>query len=157
MKTTLLLSALLLSACHHAAPPPPPAHFGAALSDRPATPVSALLADPQKFDDKDVKIAGKVGAVCQRKGCWMTVGTGEPGAPTVRVRFKDYGFFVPTDCMGRRAVIEGHFKLGTLPVAEAQHYADDAARAGAPPQKITQPQPVLAMMATGVDLDSAAR
>jgi len=111
-----------------------------------------VLADPKKFDDQDIKLTGTVGGVCQQKGCWMTIGTGEPGAASVRVRFKDYGFFVPKDCLGKTAVVEGHFKLTTLSVAEAQHYADDAAKAGATPKKVAAPQATLALMATGVEL-----
>ena len=129
-----------------------PAKFGAPLSAQPAISAQTLLADPKKFDDKDIKLTGQVGGVCQSKGCWMTIGTGEPGAASVRVRFKDYAFFVPKDCLGKTAVVEGHFKLTTLSVAEAQHYESDAAKAGATPKKIVAPQATFALMATGVEL-----
>ncbi|HRI51095.1 MAG TPA: DUF4920 domain-containing protein, partial [Pseudomonadota bacterium] len=124
----------------------------APLSAAPALTAQAVLADPKQYDDKDIKLTGQVSGVCQNKGCWMTIGTGEPGAASIRVRFKDYAFFVPRDCIGKTAVVEGRFKLTTLSVAEAQHYADDAAKAGAAPKKITAPQATLAMMATGVEL-----
>lgn len=173
MRTTLVLTVSLLSlmaACSRgesllvpaasAAPPAPvaaakaavPAKFGAPLSAKPVLTAQAVLADPKKYDDQDIKLTGQVGGVCQQKGCWMTIGTGEPGAASIRVRFKDYAFFVPRDCIGKTAVVEGRFKLTTLSVAEAQHYADDAAKAGAAPKKITAPQATLAMMATGVEL-----
>jgi hypothetical protein len=129
-----------------------PTRFGAPLSAEPAISAKDLLADPKKYDGKDIKLTGQVSGVCQNKGCWMTIGTGEPGGTTVRVRFKDYAFFVPKDCMGKTAVVQGHFKLTTLSVAEAQHYADDAAKAGAAPTKVTAPQATLALMATGVEL-----
>jgi hypothetical protein len=129
-----------------------PARFGAPVSAGPALTAQNLLADPKKFDDQDIKLTGQVSGVCQNKGCWMTIGTGEPGAATVRVRFKDYGFFVPKDCMGKTAVVQGHFKMTTLSVAEAQHYADDAARAGAAPARVSAPQASLSLMATGVEL-----
>jgi len=129
-----------------------PAKFGTPLSAAPALSAQTVLADPKKFDDKDIKLTGQVSGVCQSKGCWMTIGTGEPGATSVRVRFKDYGFFVPKDCMGKTAVVEGHFKMTTLSVAEAQHYADDAAKAGATAKKVAAPQATLALMATGVEL-----
>jgi hypothetical protein len=128
------------------------ARFGAPLSAAPVVTAQALLADPAKFDDKDVKVMGQVSAACQRKGCWMTIGSGEPGQPTVRVSFKDYGFFVPKDCMGKMATVEGHFKTTTMSVAEAQHYADDAAKSGTAAQKVAAPQRTLAMVATGVEL-----
>jgi hypothetical protein len=111
-----------------------------------------VLSEPDKYDDKDVKLTGRVSAACQKKGCWMTIGSGEPGQPTVRVSFKDYGFFVPKDCMGKTAVVEGHFKVTTMSVAEAQHYANDAAKAGASPEKVAAPQKSLSLVATGVEL-----
>lgn len=126
--------------------------FGAPLSAAPTVAVSAVLADAKKYDDKDVKVTGTVSAACQKKGCWMTIGTGEAGAQTVRVSFKDYGFFVPKDCLGKKAVVEGHFKVSTMSVAEAQHYAEDAAKEGAPVKKVTEPQKTYALVATGVEL-----
>lgn len=140
-------------AANKAAPPSTaPGRFGAPLSDKPAMDAGALLAQTGKWDDKDVKVKGQVGAVCQRKGCWMTLGTGEPGQKTVRVSFKDYGFFVPTDCVGKQAVVEGHFKVTTMSQAEAQHHADDAAAAGGKAKKVDGPQQTLALVATGVEL-----
>jgi len=126
--------------------------FGAALSAAPVVAVSAVMADAGKYDDKDVKVSGTVSAACQKKGCWMTIGSGEAGSQTVRVSFKDYGFFVPKDCLGKKAVVEGHFKVTTMSVAEAQHYAEDAAKEGAPVKKVTEPQKTYALVATGVEL-----
>lgn len=137
-----------------AATPPSnaPGQFGAALSAAKALPAQTVIADAAKYDDKDVKITGQVSAACQRKGCWMTIGGGEPGEKRVRVSFKDYGFFVPTDCTGKTAIVEGHFKVKTMSVAAAQHLAEDAAKAGAPVQKVTAPQQEYSLVATGVQL-----
>ena len=135
-----------------AAPAAAVGKFGAPLSAGPTMTAATLLADAGKFDDKDVKVSGTVSGACQKKGCWMTIGTGEAGAQTVRVSFKDYGFFVPKDCLGKKAVVEGHFKVTTMSVAEAQHYAEDAAKEGAPVKKVTEPQKTYAMVATGVEL-----
>ncbi len=112
----------------------------------------AVLADPARYDGKDIKVSGRVNAACQNRGCWMTLGNGEPGQPTMRVSFKDYGFFVPKDCVGKTALVEGRFKVTTMSVAEAQHYADDAAKVGESPQKVTAPQRSLSLVATGVEL-----
>ncbi len=127
--------------------------FGAPVSAAgPVLAATAVLADSSKYDDKDLKLTGTVSGACQKKGCWMTLGGGEPGAQTIRVTFKDYGFFVPKDCLGKKAVVEGHFKVTTMSVAEAQHYAEDAAKEGAPVKKVTEPQKTYAMVATGVEL-----
>lgn len=141
------------AAAQKAAPPETaPGHFGAPLSDKAAVAASAVLADPAKYDGQELKLTGQVGGVCQKKGCWMTIGGGEPGAPTVRVSFKDYGFFVPVDSMGKQATVEGRFQVKTISQGEAQHYADDARKAGAPKQVVDAPQRTLALVATGVEL-----
>lgn len=132
---------------------PTPNHFGAALSAAPAIDCQTVLSDAKKYDDKDIKLSGRVSGVCQSKGCWMKLTTNEPGAPSVRVSFKDYGFFVPRDSMGKTAVVEGRFKVKTLSVAEAQHFADDATKAGqAPAKKVTEPQQEYSIVATGVEM-----
>ena len=82
----------------------------------------------------------------------MTIGTGEPGQPTVRVTFKDKAFTVPIDCAGKTAVVEGKVTVATTSATEAQNDADDAILAGAAPKKITAAQRSLAMVASGVEL-----
>lgn len=140
-------------AAQPAAATPGTGKFGAPVSAAgPVLAATAVLADSSKYDDKDLKLTGTVSGACQKKGCWMTLGGGEPGAQTIRVTFKDYGFFVPKDCLGKKAVVEGHFKVTTMSVAEAQHYAEDAAKEGAPVKKVTEPQKTYAMVATGVEL-----
>jgi hypothetical protein len=41
---------------------------------------------------------------------------------------KDYGFFVPLDCDGKRAIVEGVFSVTILGEKMAKHYADDAGK-----------------------------
>ena len=129
-----------------------PGTFGAPLSAGAAIAAQDVIADPLKYNDKDIKVTGKVSGVCQKKGCWMTLSTGDPQGQSVRISFKDYGFFVPKDCMGKTATVEGHFAAKTLSVAEAQHYAEDAVKEGETARKVTAPQHTLALVATGVQI-----
>jgi len=151
-----LLCAVLVSSCSQDRRPPVagPAEtsFGAALS--PAAPVdlASVVAAPRDFDGKTVKVSGTVGAVCQKKGCWMTLAAPAADGPRVRVTFRDYGFFVPKDLSGRRVVAEGTFHVKTLPRAEAQHYADDEAAAGKPSRQVPGDELELSLVASGVQL-----
>jgi hypothetical protein len=72
------------------------------------------------------KVEGTIETVCQKKGCWFSL-TADGVDNPVRVRMKDYAFFVPRNTGGAHAVVEGTLKKRTIPKAEAQHYADDAA------------------------------
>lgn len=73
------------------------------------------------------KVSGNITEVCQKKGCFMVLTQGEHHA---RVKFKDYGFFVPKDSAGRKAVIFGELISATLTAEQANHFESDAGRVG---------------------------
>jgi hypothetical protein len=132
------------------APPAGPELFGAPLSAAPAVPLDAVLAAPEKYAAAPVKIAARVARVCKKKGCWMTL-AGEKGEPDpmVRVTFKDYGFFIPTDAEGARVTLEGVVSVSEETEAVSKHYAEDE---GKDPATITGPRKKIAIEATGVEL-----
>jgi hypothetical protein len=78
--------------------------FGAAITETASTPLNSLVQDPTRFADKTVRTEGMVTAVCQSKGCWMQL-SDETGV--AHVKFAGYGFFVPKDASGHRAVVQG--------------------------------------------------
>ncbi|MEM6767781.1 MAG: DUF4920 domain-containing protein, partial [Bacteroidota bacterium] len=53
--------------------------------------VPMLVAEGQEL--ASLKLSGEVDACCQAKGCWMSMTL--PDGKSMRVTFKDYGFFVP--------------------------------------------------------------
>ena len=94
------------------------------------------------------KVEGTVQEVCQMKGCWMTMDLGNE--QSMRITFKDYGFFVPKNASGRKAVIQGELKKEITPVATLRHYAKDAGKSQAEIDAITEPQTELVFVAEGV-------
>lgn len=124
------------------------AQFGGAVAAAPATPVGDLLAAADKFDGKTLVVEGQVTEVCQNKGCWMTL---KHEGREMRVKFKDYGFFVPKDSAGKTARMEGVFQIEMVPVDEARHYLEDAGR-HEEAAKITDPVASFTFMASGVQL-----
>src|SRR5688572_15806653 len=52
-----------------------------------------------------IKLIGQVDAICQKKGCWMDLKKSD--SSTIRVTFKDYGFFMPKDGAGKTAIVRG--------------------------------------------------
>src|SRR5512144_810302 len=94
--------------------------FGAPLGRSEKVALADLVKSPDAWKGKTVRTEGTVAAVCQEKGCWMTLKSGDA---SVRVRFKDYGFFVPKDCAGAAATLEGVFEVKTVPERTAKHYA----------------------------------
>ena len=110
-----------------------------------ATNINAEMAN----EDADIiKVKGTVQEVCQVKGCWLTMDLG--GDQSMRVTFKDYGFFVPTDCSGKTAVIEGQLTKETISVATLKHFAKDAGKSEKEIASITEPLQELVFVADGV-------
>jgi hypothetical protein len=123
-------------------------HFGKKISEKGAVAAAAL---PDHMGAKEVvktKVSGTVESVCQAKGCWMKVKM--DNGESMRVTFKDYGFFVPKDIAGKTVVFEGEAKKSVTPVAELRHYAEDAGKSKEEIAKITEPKHELAFVADGV-------
>ncbi|EAY24336.1 hypothetical protein M23134_05962 [Microscilla marina ATCC 23134] len=128
--------------------------FGKKITTEKAQNASSLytiLATKEKSGK--VKLKGEVLAVCKKKGCWMKMDMGDKN-DKLFIRFKDYGFFVPKDCDGKTAVIEGVAKKETITVAQLRHYAQDAGKSKKEIEAINQPQKKYTFEATGVILMS---
>ena len=94
------------------------------------------------------KISGTILETCPKKGCWMSMAT---NTDTVFVRFRNYGFFVPTNGVeGKTAIIEGDLFVDTISVRMLRHYAKDAGKSKQEIEKITEPELGLSFTADGV-------
>jgi hypothetical protein len=98
---------------------------GAPVPAGQALAVAQILARADEYAGKTVLVEGKVRAACRKRGCWMELGA-EAG-PRCRVRFKDYGFFVPTDAAGADARLSGEVKVRTLAPDEVAHLEGEGA------------------------------
>lgn len=132
-------------------------HFGApfAIEDDPVD-LAALLAtvaDKEEFEsDEPVKVSAQIHQVCQKKGCWFTLATEEVEVP-VRVRMKDYGFFVSRNTEGADAIVEGTLARTTISEEMAQHYAEDVAEhTGEEPEQVEGEQDTFEFTATAISL-----
>ena len=122
--------------------------FGKEISKDGAINTDELVKQLEGRDEVNAKVEGKVLEVCQMKGCWMKMEL--PEGETMRVKFKDYAFFVPMDIAGKSAVIQGKAIRVTTPVDELKHYAEDAGASEEEINKITEPRTELAFEAEGV-------
>lgn len=99
---------------------------GAEIGDSPRVDLEAALAAPEQHVGRSVIVEGKVDKVCPVKGCWLEL---MPADETrgVRVKFKDYGFFVPKDSMGWTARLEGEFVREKLSRRQVDHLVGEGA------------------------------
>jgi len=125
--------------------------YGAKISKDGAIDVKQLPEKMKNEKELFVKIQGDVVAACQVKGCWMTADLGN--GKSMRIRFKDYGFFVPKDSGGKKFYAQGVASWNETSVAELQHYAEDAGKSKAEIEKITEPARELVFLAEGVLLE----
>lgn len=125
--------------------------FGAAITKDGAILTKELPALMANENSKEVKIHGQIAAVCQVKGCWMTTELGN--GQNMRIRFKDYGFFVPKDADGKHFFAKGVASWHTTTVEELRHYAEDAGKSKEEIEKITQPKKELVFLAEGVIIE----
>ncbi|MBP2671354.1 MAG: hypothetical protein H6Q85_1420, partial [candidate division NC10 bacterium] len=45
--------------------------YGKKVTVKEVTPIADILANPKKYEGKQVLVEGKVGDVCKKMGCWM--------------------------------------------------------------------------------------
>ncbi len=128
-----------------------PSSFGEEIEVEEVTSSAELLDKLEQEDTlRDIVIAGKIESVCKKKGCWMNVQLNEDNK--VFVKFKDYGFFVPLDADGSKAVLQGNAYKETVSVEELQHYAEDDGKSEEEIAAITEPETKYLFMASGVIL-----
>lgn len=125
------------------------ANYGAGVAaDADILPYPEFLKALEEQDSLTAAVSGKVVEVCQNKGCWMAIASTDGTEMTVR--FKDYGFFMPKNLSGNEVVVEGTAKRVVVPVADLQHYAEDAGKSKEEIAAITEPEEELEFTATGV-------
>lgn len=122
--------------------------FGDTITMDGAVPADQLVSKLSGKDSLNIKVTGTIEEVCQKKGCWMNINIGN--GQSMRVRFKDYAFFVPKDAAGKTMFIEGYAYNDTISVAEQKHYAEDAGQSKEEIAKITQPEISISFEANGV-------
>jgi hypothetical protein len=121
--------------------------YGLGTTVEGSIPVNELAKklDQDKFKGK---ITGKVVEVCQEKGCWMKLE--QANGEKLMVKFKDYGFFMPKDIVGKEVVLEGEASIKEVSVKQLQHYAKDAGKSDEEISKIKHPKKETQFVAAGV-------
>ena len=96
--------------------------FGKPLKGLPVASLEAVLANPEP--GKAVRLEGTIGAVCQNKGCWLSL---KQGPRSVHVTFQGYSFFVPKDVSGQPVALEGKVVVKEPKPSEIEHLKQEGA------------------------------
>ncbi|MDB4061221.1 DUF4920 domain-containing protein [Vicingaceae bacterium] len=126
----------------------PEGHFGKIIEAEGAKFVDEFTTLMDGKDSLNVKIQAVAADVCQNKGCWMKVETADGN--TMRIKFKDYGFFVPMDITGKNVIFEGVAYRDTTSVEDLKHYAMDGGQSEEEINAIMEPKISTSFLAEGV-------
>ncbi|RZV38061.1 MAG: DUF4920 domain-containing protein [Chromatiales bacterium] len=97
--------------------------FGSPLDDAvPTVSLEQIAGDGERFVGRSVRVEARVSEVCQKKGCFFIA---QAGSSIVRVSFRDYAFFVPTDISGKRVMFVGEVVAKEITPEAAEHFAED--------------------------------
>ena len=93
---------------------------GADIGPSSIVKLEEALQDLDRYTEQTVILEGTVNKVCAVKGCWMEL-VPDNASQGIRITFKDYAFFVPTDSTGYNARLEGLFEQNIFSKAAADH------------------------------------
>ena len=125
--------------------------FGAGVTLIDTVAVDAILADPNAYKGKTVRVEGMVTDVCPKRGCWFELAGSAPGQ---KLKFKvtDGDMVFPMDAKGKVAIAQGEVSVRELTLEETKHHAEYEAKEygkAYDPASITTPKIVVRIDGTG--------
>ena len=101
-----LLALALLATCPFLAGEP--IVHGDGVSDAATLSLAELLADPEVWVGKKVKVEGRITDVCPKMGCWIDIASGDR---SIRFKVKDGVIVFDKADKGHEVVAEGVFDV----------------------------------------------
>lgn len=97
--------------------------FGTKLdTSLPQLSMAKLATDSGSHLDKPFQTKARIAKVCQKKGCFFIA---QQEQHILRVSFRDYGFFIPTDSSGKTVILAGELVKKDLSPEQAAHFKSD--------------------------------
>ena len=129
--------------------------YGKALGKGDPVKVSELLASPDTYVGKTVKVEGIVTDVCEKRGWWMVI-AGEKELQSIRFKVEDGVIVIPIEAKGKKAVAEGSFTKIELSLEQAIEHAKHLAeeqKKPFDPKSVTGPTVTFQLDGTGAVID----
>jgi len=96
--------------------------FGATMTSTEKVTLTEAINNFDKYKDKQIVFEAVTEKVCEQSGCWMVI---KDGQHQVRTLFKDYGFFVPKDIIGKKVRVQGFMEQKKISAATLRHFKKD--------------------------------
>lgn len=131
-----------------------PGNYGDLINEEAVLTTAEMVSKVEAEGTFEGKISGEIKEVCTKKGCWFAMEL--PNGQSMRVTFKDYGFFIPTNSQGFPIVMDGVATLSETDVETLRHFAEDQGKSKEEVEAITEPKKEITFEATGVVIKSKA-
>lgn len=151
MKIHRMLPLLLMPAMVFAAGS---VHFGKPFTVKEETKISDILASPEKFVGKKVKVRGMVVNVCPERGCFLNI-KGDKKFQELQFKVDDGVIVFPADAQGKEALAEGTISLKVFSEQEQKDMCPIEAKAldrKFDPAKIKGPMKVVRLEGLGASI-----
>ncbi|AGH43873.1 DUF4920 domain-containing protein [Paraglaciecola psychrophila] len=97
--------------------------FGVKLDNSlPKLSMKNLLTDSSSHLAKPFQVEARIAKVCQKKGCFFIA---QQDQHILRVSFRDYSFFIPTDSSGKTVMLAGELVQKEVSPEQAAHFKAD--------------------------------
>ena len=123
----------------------PRTHFGEPMrlaSTQPLT-VGHILADPEHYDGRYVRVHGTITVLCAHSGCWMKLAHNakdEREGLIVLFTYDREKYRLPPEAKGHAAVVEGTVVIAETPEATRRHRAEEQGMSAEEVAKIVGPE-----------------
>ncbi len=131
--------------------------FGAGLTGEETMLVSTLLADPDAYVGKTVRVSGIAVGVCAHRGCWVNIASDVEG-DVVRVKVTDGEIVFPPEIMGDVITAEGVWTANKLDLETTKQVCSHkASEEGKPfdPDSVTECMTLYQITGTGAVVQPA--
>ena len=125
--------------------------YGKGVTQPTTVSVEEVLANPQAYANKPIRVEGMVTDVCPKRGCWFEIAGSKPGQK-LRFKVQDGDMVFPMEAKGQFAVAEGVLAVSELTLEQTKAMAEEQAKEyGTPydPASITKPSTQLRLDGTG--------
>ncbi len=109
MKRFLILSMALIAVAAAPVMAGQTESYGEGVTLDEAVAIDVLLANPNDYVGRKIRVDGIITAVCKKRGCWMQITNPESG-DGVRIKVEDGAIVFPYTSMGHEAQAEGIFE-----------------------------------------------
>lgn len=128
-----------------------PRKYGKPLTLKETTKISDILTDPGKYEGKKVLVEGPVVGVCEKRGCWIRIGS-EKEFESIQFKVDDGVIVFPMDAKGKNARAEGVVSVTTYSkedlIAQGKRHAEETGEKF-DPDTITGPETYVKIMGDG--------